>query len=167
VRRELPEGFELDDDPARVDVDAVHAFLSAHAYWALGRSREEVARLVRGATRVVGLYRDGRQAGFCRVVSDGASFGYIADVYVVPEVRGRGLGLALVREAIEHGPRPRSWLLHTKDAQALYEKLGFGPPSERLMEYRPVPRDSGHVAGVEGERRGDPPSAEFGQTPGR
>lgn len=147
MKRELPEGFELDDDPARIDVDAVHAFLSTQAYWALGRSREEVARLVRGATRVVGLYREGRQAGFCRVVSDEASFAYIADVYVVPEARGRGLGLALVREAIEHGPKPRSWLLHTRDAHALYEKVGFGPPGERLMEYRPGPRDAGHAPG--------------------
>ncbi len=137
MRRALPGGFELDDEVERVDVVAVHAFLSTDAYWALGRPRAEVERLVRGATRVVGLYREGRHVGFCRVVSDGASFAYLADVYVLEEFRGRGLGVALVREAVERGPRPRSWLLHTRDAQGLYGKLGFGPPSERLMELRP------------------------------
>lgn len=138
MRRALADGYELDDDRERVDLDAMYAFLSTQAYWAIGRSRDEVARLVREATRVVGLYRDGRQVGFCRAVSDGASFAYLADVYVLPEARGAGLGLELVREAVENGPRARRWLLHTKDAHALYAKLGFGPPSERVMEYRPA-----------------------------
>ncbi len=137
MRRDLPDGFTLDDHPARIDVDAVQAFLSEQSYWALGRSRAEVARLVREATRVVGLYRDGAQVGFCRVVSDGATFAYLADVYVVAEARGRGLGVALVREAIEGGPRVKRWLLHTRDAHGLYARFGFATPDESVMEYRP------------------------------
>jgi GNAT superfamily N-acetyltransferase len=138
VKRGLPGGFELDDDLGRVDIDAVYEFLSTEAYWAKGRSRETIERLVREASRVVGLYESGRQIGFARTVSDGASFAYLADVYVLPEHRGRGLGIELVKEAVDHGPyADRRWLLHTEDAHALYEKLGFGPGGRKLMERSP------------------------------
>jgi GNAT superfamily N-acetyltransferase len=137
VKRELGDGYELDDDRDRVDVDAVHAYIS-QAYWATGRPREEMARLVREAQRVVGLYKDGAQVGFCRTFSDDMSFAYLADVYVLEEHRGRGLGLELVREMIENGPyASRRWLLHTREMHRLYAKLGFGEPGERLMERPP------------------------------
>jgi GNAT superfamily N-acetyltransferase len=138
MKRGLDGGYELDDDPARVDVDAVHEFLT-ESYWAAGRPRETVERLVRSAQRVVGLYHDGRQVGFCRALSDDASVTYLADVYVLPEHRGRGLGVELVREMIENGPYvARRWLLHTADAHELYRRFGFGPPGERLMERPPA-----------------------------
>jgi GNAT superfamily N-acetyltransferase len=138
VTRELEGGYELDDDPGRVDLDAVWDFLSTEAYWGRERSKEDVARQIREAARVVGLYHEGRQVGFARVQSDGR-LAYLADVYVLPEHRGHGLGVELVREAVEEGPhRDLRWLLHTKDAHGLYEKFGFGPPSERVME-RPPP----------------------------
>jgi GNAT superfamily N-acetyltransferase len=133
--RRLPGGLELDDDPRRIDVDAVHRFLSVEAYWAEGRSRETVERLVREASRVVGLYDGERQVGFARAVTDGVSFVYLADVYVLAELRGRGLGVELVREMVENGPYAHEkWLLHTRDAHDLYRRFGFGPPSERVME---------------------------------
>ena len=135
MRRALPDGYELDDDPARIDLDAVHDYLANESYWAKGRSRETVERLVREATRVVGVYHDGRQVGFARAFSDRCALAYLADVYVLPEHRGRGLGLELVREIVENGPLAElRWVLHTTDAHGLYRKLGFGPPSERLME---------------------------------
>ena len=135
MRRALPGGFELDDDPGRVDVDAVHRYLSEESYWAAGRSRDTVERLVREAARVVGLYRGGEQVGFARGVSDGVAVAYLADVYVLPGYQGHGLGEELVRELVERGPFAHvRWLLHTKDAQGLYARLGFGPPGERLME---------------------------------
>ena len=138
MNRPLEGGYELDDDPARIDVEAVHAFLT-ESYWAEGRSFETVERLVRGAQRVVGLYHDGRQVGFCRAVSDDASVTYLADVYVLPEHRGRGLGVELVREMIDNGPfAALRWLLHTRDAHDLYRRFGFGPPGERLMERPPA-----------------------------
>lgn len=134
MTRDLGDGYELDDDAARVDIDAVHAFLTT-AYWAEGRPRETVERLVREASRIVGLYSNSEQIGFCRAVTDDNSFAYLADVYVLPEHRGRGLGLELVREMIERGPYAKvRWLLHTRDMQRLYEKVGFGKPGERLME---------------------------------
>lgn len=137
MRRGLPGGFELDDDPARVDLDAAYTFLSG-AYWAEGRSRETIERLIREADRVVSLYQAERQIGFARTVTDGTSVAYLADVYVLPEYRGRGLGLELVREAVENGPYADvRWILHTSDAHGLYEQVGFGVPGERLMERRP------------------------------
>lgn len=125
-RRELPDDFELDDDPQRIDVDAVHAFIAGESYWGRGRDRDLVERAIRGSTRVVGLYRDGEQVGFARAVSDGAIVAYLADVYVLAPYRGRGLGLELAREIVDNGQEGKlTWLLHTADAQGIYEKLGF------------------------------------------
>ncbi len=141
MTRSLAGGFELDDDPNRVDIDAVHRFLSEESYWARGRPRETVERLVGEAARIVGLYGpDGRQLGFARVVSDGVAVAYLADVYVHPQARGRGLGVELVREAVENGPLAHvGWFLHTEGAHGLYERFGFGPPSRKVLE-RPRPR---------------------------
>lgn len=135
MRREVGDGLVLDDDPNRIDVDAVHDFLSNHAYWAKGRARDVVERLVRTADRVVGVYDGNRQVGFARAFTDGTSLVYLADVYVLPEYRGRGAGIELVREMVEHGAFAHlRWMLHTRDAHALYRRFGFGPPSERVME---------------------------------
>ena len=141
MQRRLADGFVLDDDPGRVDVDEVHRFLSEDSYWARGRSREAVERLLREATRVVGLYgRDGRQLGFARAVSDGVAFAYLADVYVHPDVRGRSHGVELVREMVVNGPLAGvAWLLHTEDAHGLYERFGFVRPSRKVLE-RPRPQ---------------------------
>jgi GNAT superfamily N-acetyltransferase len=136
VRRELGDGYEDDDDPDRVDVAAVHRFISEQSYWAPGRDYETQERLVREASRVVGLYHEGRQVGFCRAVSVfGLPTVYLADVYVLDQHRGRGLGVELVTEMVERGPfAERSWLLHTADAHELYRRLGFREPGPRLME---------------------------------
>lgn len=139
MRRELGDGLELDDDPSRIDLDAIHHFLANESYWAKGRPREVVERLVREAERVVGLYEGERQIGFARAFTDGVSLVYLADVYVLPEYRGRGLGVELLGEMVENGPyQDLRWVLHTRDAHELYRKFRFGEPSERLMErYRP------------------------------
>jgi GNAT superfamily N-acetyltransferase len=138
VRRDLGDGYELDDDRTRLDRDAVHAYLGGVSYWAKGRTRETQDALIEASGHVVGLYKDNRQVGFARAVDCvGAGFVYLADVYVLDEHRGRGLGIELAREIVERGPyADRRWVLHTRDAHSLYNKLGFGP-SERLME-RPV-----------------------------
>src|SRR5919199_6350991 len=130
VRRDLGHGFELDDDPARTDVAAVHRFLSEESYWAKGRALAKQEEYVRTAVRVVGLFHEGRQVGFCRAATTvGVPFVYLADVYVLPEHRGRGLGFELVREMIENGPYAgHAWILHTEDAHDLYRRLGFAVP---------------------------------------
>jgi GNAT superfamily N-acetyltransferase len=135
MRRLIEDGLEFDDDPARVDVDAVHDYLANRSYWARGRPCETVERLVREADRVVGVYDGKRQVGFARAFTDGATLAYLADVYVLPDYRGRGLGVELVREMIEGGPYAGlRWILHTRDAHDLYRRFGFGDPSERVME---------------------------------
>jgi GNAT superfamily N-acetyltransferase len=127
--------IELDDDPGRIDVAAVHDFLANHSYWAKGRPFEVVERLVREAQRVVGVYDGDRQVGFARAFTDGVALVYLADVYVLPQYRGRGLGIELVREMVENGPYSElRWVLHTRDMHRLYARFGFAEPSERVME---------------------------------
>jgi ribosomal protein S18 acetylase RimI-like enzyme len=152
MRRGLADGYELDDDVARVDVDVVHRYLSEESYWAQGRPRETVERLVREASRVIGVYRGGEMVGFCRVSSDGTAYAFLCDVFVLSEHRGRGLGVEMVREAVDGGPqRDLPWYLGTGDAHRLYRRFGFGEPNERLM-FRPRPNDP--VAGrFSGPRR--------------
>jgi GNAT superfamily N-acetyltransferase len=135
VKRALGNGYELDDDRARLDHEAIHAYIGGVSYWAKGRTRERQDELIDASARVVGLYMGGEQVGFARAVDcDAAGFVYLADVYVLDEHRGRGLGVELVREIVENGPlAERTWVLHTRDAHALYEKLGFGP-HPRLMQ---------------------------------
>ena len=138
MKRTLGDGIELDDDKARIDRAEVHRFLSEESYWAAGRSRETVDRLIDTAARVVGLYDGGRQIGFCRAASDGTSIVYLADVYVLDAYRGRGLGEELVREMVENGELANlRWILHTSDMHPLYRKFGFGDPSPKVMERTP------------------------------
>jgi GNAT superfamily N-acetyltransferase len=135
TRRDLGDGFELDDDKERLDLREVHRYLCDESYWAAGRPFEVQEHLVRGAARVVGLYLNGHQVGFCRATSDGVSLSYLADVYVLEEFRGRGLGEELVREMIENGPYADTrWLLHTSSMHRLYRKFGFAEPDHKLLE---------------------------------
>ena len=139
MRSILLGGYELDDDSDRIDREAVHLYLSGESYWAAGRSREVMDELIATAARVVGLYAAaGRQVGFARVVSDGHTVSYLADVYVLEEARGRGFGLELVRCAVDHPSIANTkFILHTRDMHRLYAKLGFAAPDERMMERWP------------------------------
>jgi GNAT superfamily N-acetyltransferase len=135
MKRELAGGYELDDDRGRIDRAAVHAYLAGESYWARGRPREVMDALIESAQRVCGLYHEGGQVGFSRSLSDLHVRSYLADVYVLPEHRARGLGVELVRFSVEEGPlAATAWLLHTADAHALYEKFGFRAASERVLE---------------------------------
>jgi len=128
MSRTLEGGYELDDNAARIDLDVTHAFLT-DAYWAEGRTRETVEWLVARAARVVGAYRDSAMVGFCRVESDEVTYAFLLDVFVLPEHRGSGLGVELVREAVDLGPHADlPWHLGTRDAHELYARFGFGPP---------------------------------------
>lgn len=127
--------FELDDDPARIDRDAVWKFLSTDAYWGTWRTREQVEAQIDSAWRVLGAYRDGAMVGFARAVSDGVGMAYLADVFVLPEARGAGIGKALVRALVEEGDGARfRWMLHTRDAHELYRAFGFAEPADTFME---------------------------------
>lgn len=133
--RVLPGGLELDDNRERIDAEAVHRYLSRDSYWALGKGLEEVRRSIRDSARVIGLYDGPTQVGFARVLSDGVRTAHLCDVYVLEPYRGRGLGVELVREAVDNGPyAPLAWTLATRDAYGLYARFGFSKPRERYME---------------------------------
>ncbi|MEU0598270.1 GNAT family N-acetyltransferase [Streptomyces sp. NPDC006393] len=126
----LAEGYEISADPARIDVERVHRWLSTDAYWALGRSRDKQERAIAGSLNF-GVYEvvSGHQVAYARVVTDLASFGWLCDVYVDRAVRGKGIGTALVGAVREH-LRPydlKRVMLATHDAHGVYEKLGFRP----------------------------------------
>ena len=129
--------YELDDDPSRTDKDAVWRFLSTEAYWGKYRSRADFEAQMVSAWRVVGVYESatGRQVGFARAISDGVAFAYLADLFILADARGAGLGKELVATMIDRGPGAGfRWTLHTSDAHELYRKYGFAEPDTRYME---------------------------------
>jgi GNAT superfamily N-acetyltransferase len=131
----LPAGYELDDDPGRVDRDRVWDFLSRSAYWGRWRDRSVIEHQIDGAWRVVGAYATTGMVGFARAVSDGVALAYLADLFVEPEHRGAGLGRALVHTMIEDGPGAHfRWMLHTADAHGLYAAYGFAAPDHTYLE---------------------------------
>lgn len=143
MREQTDDGYALDDDPARLDRDAVWAFLSTEAYWGTWRSRGDLEAQIDGAWRVVGCYDpQGALVGFARAVSDGVALAYLADVFVLPPHRGSGRGRRLVAFMVDRGPGARfRWLLHTRDAHGLYAGFGFRPADERVLE-RPAAQES-------------------------
>ena len=120
--------YEISNDPGRLDLDRVHRFLSTEAYWSPGVSREVVERSIANSLPF-GVYSEetGEQVGFARVVTDYATFAWIADVYIEAAHRGHGLGKRLVAEILEHPDLQglRRWLLGTADAHELYRRFGF------------------------------------------
>ncbi|SDT48394.1 Acetyltransferase (GNAT) family protein [Streptomyces sp. TLI_053] len=127
---ELPDGYEISTDPARLDAALIHRWLSEDAYWALGRSREKQDLAIAGSLNF-GVYESasGGQLGYARVVTDFATFAWLCDVYIAPAARGRGLGTALAAAARDHlAPYGlRRLLLATADAHPVYAKVGFEP----------------------------------------
>jgi len=133
-------GYEISTDRARLDVDLIHDVLRT-SYWAEGRPREIVERSI-AASLCFGVYeqnpdRTGRQVAFARVITDEAVFGYLADVFVVPDARGRGIAKGLVRAILSHPDLQTLtvFLLRTRDAHGLYAQFGFGsvPRPDELM----------------------------------
>ncbi len=142
-------GFEADDDPARIDVDVVHGFLST-AYWSPGVPRDVVVRSIEGSLNV-GVYTSaGELVAFARAVTDRATFAWIADVFVLPEFRGHGLGKFVVSSLLDHPDLKglRRLMLATLDAHELYRQYGFNelPDLTRMMVIR---RDPGELYGAQ------------------
>ncbi len=118
--------YEIDTDQDRLDIALIHHFLSECSHWARGISRDMLERAI-DHSLCFGLYRDGRQIGFARIVSDEATFAYLADVFVVAEERNAGLGQFLVETILAYKPLQglRRWLLVTSNAASLYRRCGF------------------------------------------
>lgn len=129
--------LRLSSDADEMDVDAIHAYLSGESYWARGIPREVVQRAVRHSL-CFGIFDGGAQVAFARLVTDRATYAYVADVYVLQPYRGRGLGKWLMEAAMAHPDVQglRRWELVTKDAHGLYERFGFAALArpERSME---------------------------------
>jgi len=121
----VTDSIEISTDPARFDLDVVHGYL-ARSYWSPGIPRRTVERAIAGSF-CFGAFASGRQIGFARVITDKATFAYVADVFVLEEFRGRGVAAKLMEAIRTHHDlqRLRRWLLLTKDAHRLYEKFGF------------------------------------------
>jgi len=135
------DGYEVSDDQRRLDLGAVHRFISKQSYWAEGISQALLARAV-AHSLCFGLYRGAEQAGFARVVTDRATYGYLCDVYVEPAHRGKGLGKWLVDCVLKHPDLQglRRIALMTRDAHDLYRPFGFRamPEATRYLEiHRP------------------------------
>ena len=128
--------FTISDDRARLDVGLIHEFLSTQSYWARGRRIEVVRRALENSLPF-GLYKGERQVGFARAVTDYATFAWLADVFVLGEFRGHGLGVWLAETAFSHPELQglRRWVLATRDAHELYRRFGFKAVSaEFFME---------------------------------
>lgn len=121
-----PDGeFEISTDPSRIDLPLVYGYLTA-SYWAKGIPEQTVRRSIQHSL-CFGVYRGSRQVGFARVISDYATFAYLADVFVLEDCRGRGLAVWLMQCIMDHPELQglRRWSLVTRDAHGLYRKFGF------------------------------------------
>lgn len=121
-----PDGLVLDCDPARLDIDLIHGWLTAESYWVPGISRLDVECAIRHSLNF-GAYRDDHQLGFARVVTDYVGFAWVCDVFVVPAAQGLGIGKRLARFMRTHPDLQnlRRWILATRDAHGLYAQFGF------------------------------------------
>jgi GNAT superfamily N-acetyltransferase len=131
--------FTIDTSKKKLDLDFIHNYLSEHSYWATGRSRATIERSIRNSV-AFGVYHGSRQIGFGRVITDYATFAWIADVFIDEEFRGKGLSKWMMEVMLAH-PRLqkfRRWVLATKDAHELYRRYGFSElkKPERWMERR-------------------------------
>jgi len=131
--------FEISTDKKRLDVTTIHGFLSNESYWAKGIPMGVVKKAIKNSF-CFGIYMEGKQVGFARVITDFATTAYVGDVFILEPFRGKGLGKHLVKTIVEHPKLNglRLWFLGTKDAHDLYMKYGFKkvagtPIMERLM----------------------------------
>jgi GNAT superfamily N-acetyltransferase len=128
--------FRISTDKSRLDLGVIHGYLD-RSYWAAGRTRETISRSIENSL-AFGVYAGDRQVGFARVITDYATFAWVADVFILEEYQGRGLGKWLMETMLTHPQLQafRRWVLATKDAHGLYEQFGFTPlmRPERWME---------------------------------
>lgn len=132
----VKEGFVVSTVKEKLDIDLIHSFLN-HTYWAEGISKETIRRSIDGSL-CFGVFENNKQVGFARMITDKATFAYLADVFIIGEYRGRGLSKWLMEVIMSHPDlqRLRRMILVTKDAHGLYEQFGYVPliNVERWME---------------------------------
>ncbi|MCX6317945.1 MAG: GNAT family N-acetyltransferase [Bacteroidetes bacterium] len=127
--------FRISTDPALLDVNLIHHYLSAESYWARNIPRVTVEQSIQHSL-CFGMYNGDAQTGFARLITDRATFAYLADVFILPDYRGRGLSKWLI-ETIQSHPelqQLRRWMLGTRDAHGLYEQFGWTPLDEAACQ---------------------------------
>ena len=122
----LKKGFIISTDNSLLDFDVIYNFLDKDSYWAQGVPIEKLRTAIENSL-CFGIYKDGKQAGFARVITDKAIFAYLCDVFILPEYRGLGLSKWLMQTIISHSELQglRRWVLATVDAHGLYSQFGF------------------------------------------
>ncbi len=141
MKQEWQQGeFVISTDPARLDVERVYQYLAYESYWATGRAREMIERSIANSL-VFGIYKGKQQVGFCRVVTDYATFAWLCDVFVLEPFRGLGLSKWMMEVVTSHPELQdmQRWMLGTKDAQELYRKYGFIELSEGIHWMQRIP----------------------------
>jgi len=132
----LKKDYSISTDKSKINIELVHDYLCNHSYWAEGIPIETVKKSI-DHSLCFGLYNNGRQIGFARVISDFATYAYLADVFIVPEERGKGLSKWMMQVILNHPELQglRRFVLATKDAHGLYEQFGFivYPNPDRIM----------------------------------
>ncbi|MFT3681876.1 MAG: GNAT family N-acetyltransferase [Ferruginibacter sp.] len=130
------DGFSISDDKLLLDIHVIHHYLSKESYWSKNIPLQVVQKSIDGSV-CFGIYEGNKQIGFARVITDKASFGYLADVFILNAYRGKGLSKWLMKCILEHPELQnfRRWMLATKDAHGLYSQFGFKPleQPERIM----------------------------------
>ncbi|MFN8291833.1 MAG: GNAT family N-acetyltransferase [Chitinophagaceae bacterium] len=127
--------FMISTDPSLLDIGVIHSYLCDQSYWAAGISREVVKKSVENSL-CFGVYTGGTQIGFARLVTDRATFAYLADVFILEPYRGKGLSKWLI-SVIQSHPELQSlrrWVLGTRDAQGLYEQFGWSVFTEETRK---------------------------------
>lgn len=153
--------LEFDCDPARLERDMIYAYLSGESYWAAALPRDIFERSLDGSL-CFGVYVAGQQVAFARMITDQATFAYLADVFVLPDWRGRGISKALMAHIMAYPglQNLRRMMLATADAHGLYAQYGFTPLAhpERMMEksdqqvYQRLAANAGHPAAAQGQQ---------------
>ena len=121
------DGFTISTEKEKLDIDLIHSFLN-RTYWAEGISKETIRRSIDGSL-CFGVFENDKQVGFARMITDKATFAYLADVFIIEEYRGRGLSKWLMQVIMSHPDLQglRRMILATKDAHGLYKQFGFTP----------------------------------------
>lgn len=129
--------YTISTDRRKLNIDVIHGYLK-NAYWCKNKPKALVRKSIKGSI-CFGVYHHKKQVGFARVITDSTTFGYLADVFIVPDFQGKGLGKLLIKTIMECPDFQgfRSWSLATKDAHGLYAKFGFKPlaePEKRMLK---------------------------------
>jgi GNAT superfamily N-acetyltransferase len=153
ILKEKRGDFLLSDDSALIDVSKVHRWISEESYWANGRSQELMSHAIEGS-HMIGVYREGEQVAVSRIVTDGATFAWLCDVFVDASVRGHGIGTWMSQSAVAWATSQgiNRIVLATRDAHEVYARAGFAPleGAQRWMEIDTRPQRAAILATMEG-----------------